>query len=349
MQLKPEQLAQHLKKSLAPIYLVYGDELLLVQEAADAVRAAARAQGYGEREVFAVERDFDWNQLTASSNALSLFAERRILEVRMPTGKPGDAGGKALREYAARPPEDTLLLIVSGKLDAQQRKSKWVTDLEAAGVGVPVWPVAPRQLPQWIRARMQARGLQPTAEAVELLAERIEGNLLACAQEIDKLQLLCGQGAVGAAAIGAAVADSSRFDVYGLVDAALAGEADRSLRMLAGLRGEGVEPVLVVWALARELRGLAAMAWEIAGGDAPAAVMARHKVWAKRQSVVGTALPRLKPATWQALLAACARLDRVTKGLAPGNPWDELVHLCLRLAGRPLPLADGGRSERHIA
>ena len=167
MQLKPEQLVQHLKKNLAPIYFIYGDELLLVQEAADAIRAAARAQGYSEREVFVVERDFDWNQLTESSNNLSLFAERRILEVRMPTGKPGDAGGKALRAYAERPPEDTLLLIVSGKLDAQQRKSKWVTDLEAAGVGIPIWPVSPQQLPQWIQARMQSRGLRPRTIGAE--------------------------------------------------------------------------------------------------------------------------------------------------------------------------------------
>jgi DNA polymerase III subunit delta len=342
MQLKPEQLAQQLKKGLAPIYFIHGDELLLVQEAADAVRACARAQGYSEREVFNVDRDFDWYQLAESSNNLSLFAERRILEVRMPTGKPGDAGGKALREYAARPAEDTLLLVVSGKLDAQQRKSKWVTELEAAGVGIQIWPVDARALPQWIRMRMQGLGLQPSTEAAQLLAERIEGNLLACAQEIDKLKLLLGQGAVDAAAVTAAVTDSARFDVYGLVDAALAGQADRSLRMLAGLRGEGVEPVLVTWALARELRSLAAMAWETARGDAPASVLARHRVWSSRQAVVGKALTRHKLAAWQAMLGDCAHLDRVVKGQTPGNPWDELVQLCLRLAGRPLALVSAG-------
>ena len=338
MQLKAEQLPQHFKKGLAPIYFIYGDELLLVQEAADAIRAAARAQGYSEREVFNVERDFDWNQLTESSNNLSLFAERRILEVRMPTGKPGDAGGKALREYAARPAEDTLLLIVSGKLDAQQRKSKWVTDLEAAGVGIAIWPVDAQQLPQWIRARMQSRGLQPTPEAVHLLAERVEGNLLACAQEIDKLKLLVGDGAIDVAAVTAAVADSARFDVFGLVDSALAGEAERSVRMLAGLRGEGIEPVVVVWALARELRSLAAMAWEIGRGATASAVMGRHRVWSSRQAVVGKALGRLSGGAGFSLLSDCARLERVVKGRAPGNAWDELVQLCLRLAGRPLPI-----------
>ncbi|MFA7592528.1 MAG: DNA polymerase III subunit delta [Thiohalobacteraceae bacterium] len=339
MQLKPEQLAQHLQKHLAPVYLIHGDELLLVQEAADAIRAAARARDYADREVLTVERDFDWNRLTEASNNLSLFAERRILEVRLPTGKPGDAGGKALRAYAARPAEDTLLLIISGKLDAQQRKSKWVTDLEAAGVGVPVWPVDARALPAWIRARMRAAGLQPTPAAVDLLAERIEGNLLACAQEIDKLALLVGEGPVDAAAVTAAVADSARFDVFGLVDSALAGEPGRSLRMLVGLRGEGVEPVLVVWALARELRTLAAMAWETAHGESPGQVMARHRVWKARQGPIGKALTRHRLDTWLDLLRRCAHLDQMVKGQAPGNVWDELVQLCLLLAGRPLPLA----------
>ena len=339
MQLKPEQLAQHLKKGLAPIYFVYGDELLLVQETADRIRAAARAQEYTERTVFNVDREFSWQQLNEASNNLSLFAERRILEVRMPTGKPGDAGGKALREYASRPADDTLLLIISGKLDAQQRKSKWVTELESAGVGIQIWPVDARALPNWIRQRMLGLGLQPSADAVELLAERVEGNLLACAQEIDKLRLLHDSGPVDAAAVNAAVTASARFDVYGLVDSALAGEAERSLRMLTGLRAEGVEPVLVSWALARELRSLAGMAWEVGQGESAGAVMGRHRVWKTRQQRVGQALTRHPLTSWQALLAGCARLDRMVKGQAPGNPWDELVQLCLRLAGRRLSLA----------
>ena len=343
MQLKPEQLAQHLNKTLAPIYFIYGDELLLVQEAADAIRAAARARDFTEREVFTVEAGFDWNQLTDASNNLSLFAERRILEVRMPTGKPGDAGGKALRAYAERPADDTLLLVISGKLDAQQRKSKWVTTLEAAGVGIQIWPVDARSLPGWIRQRMQALDLQPSAQAVQLLAERVEGNLLACAQEIDKLKLLLGEGKVDVDAVTAAVADSARFDVFGLVDTALAGETERCLRMLSGLRGEGIEPVVVVWALARELRSLAAMGWAVGRGESAGAVMARQRVWKSRQAVVGKALSRHKPGSWQQMISQCARLDLMVKGRRQGNPWDELVQLCLHLAGRPLPLAASDR------
>lgn len=343
MQLKPEQLTHHLKQGLAPIYLIYGDEPLLVQEAADAVRASARAQGYSEREVFTVESGFDWQHLVEASNNLSLFAERRILEVRMPTAKPGDAGAKALRAYAERPAEDTLLLVVSGKLDAQQRKSKWVQALESAGVAVPIWPVDNQALPAWIQRRLQARGLRPTADAVQMLAERVEGNLLACAQEIDKLALLCDEASLDAAAVARAVADSARFDVFGLVDVVLAGESARSLRMLTGLRNEGVEPVILVWALARELRSLATMAWEVARGATPQSVMARHRVWKSRQAVIGKALARHRLAAWQAMLAQCARLDRSVKGQlagGQGNPWDELVQLCLRVSGRRLALAD---------
>lgn len=342
MQLKLEQLAQHLKNGLAPIYFVYGDELLLVQETADVIRAAARTREFTEREVFNVDREFSWHQLSEASNNLSLFAERRILEVRMPTGKPGDAGGKALREYAARPADDTLLLIISGKLDAQQRKSKWVTELESAGIGIQIWPVDARALPNWIRQRMLGLGLKPSGDAIELLAERVEGNLLACAQEIDKLKLLYGSGPIDAAAVNSAVTESARFDVYGLVDSALAAQSDRCLRMLNGLRAEGVEPVLVTWALARELRSLAGMAWEISQGESAGAVMGRHRVWKNRQQLVGKALTRHTSGTWLDLLGGCTRLDRMVKGQAPGNPWDELVQLCLRLAGRPLSLARVG-------
>ncbi len=333
MQLRPEQLEAHLKKTLAPVYFISGDETLLVTEAADAIRAAARSQGYTDREVLNVDSGFDWNQLLAAGNNLSLFAERRILEVRLPSGKPGDAGGKALRAYVERPPEDTLLMVIAGKLEAAARKSKWVQALEGAGVGITLWPVDAQRLPAWIQQRMQSRGLQPDREAVALLAERVEGNLLACAQEIEKLLLLRGPGPVAADAVQAAVADSARFDVFGLVDSALLGEVARSQRMLAGLRGEGVEPVLILWALAREIRNLTGMAREVAKGVSPNQVLARFRVWESRKKPVAAALGRLRLAHWQQLVQQAAALDRIIKGQAPGNPWDELVQLTLRMAG----------------
>lgn len=347
MQLKPEQLDAHLKKRLAPVYFISGDEPLRVLEAADAVRAAARAQGFEEREVLNVAAGFDWNSLLAEAGNLSLFAQRRVIDLRLPTGKPGDAGAKALREFAAMAPEDTLLLVTAGRLDPAARKSKWVQALDEAGVVVFVWPLEPREFTGWVQARMRRRGLEPDAEAVRMLAERVEGNLLACVQEIDKLYLLRGAGPVDAAAITGLVADHARFDVYTLVDAALAGRAARSVRILNGLQAEGTAPPVVVWALARELRQLAAMAAELGKGQSVAGVLTRYRVWANRKEVVGAALQRLPAAACARLLRQCAAIDRVCKGRAAGNAWDELLQLILQLAGQaslagPRPLEQAG-------
>jgi DNA polymerase III subunit delta len=336
MQLRPEQLDAHLKKPLAPVYFISGDEPLRVLEAADAVRAAARAQGYEEREVLTVQAGFDWNSLLAGAGNLSLFAQRRVIDLRLPTGKPGDAGAKALREYAGRPPEDTLLLITAGKLEPAARNSKWVQALEQAGVMIPVWPLGAGEYSAWVQARMRRRGLEPSPEAVRMLADRVEGNLLACVQEIDKLFLLRGAGAVDANDVLQLVADHARYDVYGLVDAALAGQAARTVHMLQGLRAEGTAPPVVLWALARELRQLAGMAAAVAAGDSIPAVLATYRVWANRKGLVGAALKRLTAARTRVLLRQCARLDRVCKGQAAGNAWDELLQLSLQLAGKPV-------------
>ncbi len=258
MQIQPEQLESRLRGALAPVYFISGDEPLRVMEAADAVRSRARAAGFEEREVLSVNAGFDWNSLAAAAGSLSLFSPRRVLDLRLPGGKPGEAGAKALRAYAEAPPEDTLLLITSGKLEPAARKSRWVQALDQAGVVVFVWPLDRRQLPAWVRTRLKRRGLEATPEAAALLAERVEGNLLACVQEIDKLYLLQGAGRVDARDIANAVADSARFDVYDLVDTALAGDGARGVRILNGLQGEGVAPAVVLWALARDLRQLAA-------------------------------------------------------------------------------------------
>jgi DNA polymerase-3 subunit delta len=335
MQLRPEQLDAHLKQRLAPVYFISGDEPLRVLEAADAVRSAARAQGFEEREVLNVAAGFDWNSLLAEAGNLSLFAQRRIIDLRLPTGKPGDAGARALREFVTRPPEDTLLLITAGRLDPASRKGKWVQALDQAGVVVFVWPLEPKEFPGWVQARMRRRGLEPDAEAVRMLADRVEGNLLACVQEIDKLYLLRGAGPVDAEAIAGLVADHARFDVYTLVDAALAGRAARSVRILGGLQAEGTAPPVVIWALARELRQLAAMAADLARGQSVAGVLARYRVWSNRKAVVGTALQRLPAATCAGLLRQCAVVERICKGRAAGNAWDELLQLILQLAGQP--------------
>ncbi|MGB5261098.1 MAG: DNA polymerase III subunit delta [Gammaproteobacteria bacterium] len=334
MQLRPEQLDAHLKQQLAPVYFISGDEPLRVMEAADAVRAAARVQGYDERDVLTVQSGFDWDSLLSEAGSLSLFSQRRIIDLRLPTGKPGKEGAQALRDYARQLPEDTLLLVTAGKLEPAARKSKWVQALDAAGVVMFVWPLDTREFYAWVEARMRRRGLLPTAEAVGMLADRVEGNLLACVQEIDKLYLLQGEGGVDAQAVTRLVADNARFDVFALVDAALAGKLARSVRILHGLEGEGMAPQVVLWALAREIRQLAAMSAQVAGGQAIPGVLARYRVWNNRKATVGSALKRLAPAQCNAMLRQCAEIDRISKGRGAGNAWGELLQLTCRLAGK---------------
>ena len=336
MQLKPEQLERHLQQQLAPVYFISGDDPLRVMEAADAVRAAARTRGYTERDVLTVQPGFDWYSLQAEAGNLSLFSAQRIIDLRLPTGKPGKEGAQALRDFAEALPDDTLLLITAGKLEPAARKSKWVQALDAAGVVVFVWPLDAQAFLTWLEARMRRRGLCPTREAVAMLADRVEGNLLAAVQEIDKLYLLQGEGEVDAQAITRLVADNARFDVFALVDAALAGKVARSVRILRGLEAEGMAPQIVLWALAREIRQLAAMSTQLAGGESLAGLLTRHRVWANRKALVGQALKRLSSRQCSAMLRRCAGVDRISKGRGTGNAWDELLQLTCELAGKPL-------------
>jgi len=332
-QLRADQLASQLAGGLSPVYFIHGDETLLVGECADAVRATAREQGYSDRQVFSADSGFDWNRLSAASDSLSLFSERRILELRLPTGKPGREGARALSEYAGRLPEDTVLLVISAKLEANARKSKWVQALDKAGVSVPVWPVEMAQLPAWIDRRMREHNMLPNRDALQLIADRVEGNLLAAAQEIEKLYLLHGPGPLDLETVAELVADSARYDIFVLVDAALAGDAAYAQRVLTGLRGEGVEPVLVLWALSREIRSLASMARAVKGGMPLGRVLTERRVWEKRKLLISGVFQRIHGRQWWVLLQRCALIDRVIKGRAPGSAWDELLQLTLRLAG----------------
>jgi DNA polymerase-3 subunit delta len=318
---------------LAPVYLISGDEPLQVAETCDAIRARARERGCSERLVFNVEPGFDWGALLQARDSLSLFAEQRTMELRLPGGKPGEAGAKALMEYVGSPATGDVLLVISAKIDKDAQRSKWFTALEQAGVVIQIWPLSVAQLPAWIERRMLTRGLQPSAEAVRLLAERVEGNLLACAQEIEKLLLLHGAGAVDAAAVTAAVANSARYSVYDLVDRALAGEGVAVTRILRGLQGEGEETVLVLWALCREIRGLANMVDELRQGTAMDQVLYKNKVWENRKPLVRSALKRCSSRRLRQLLRLAGRADRVIKGVAPGDAWDELLQVALALAG----------------
>lgn len=342
MKLNPAQLGKQLQGNLAPVYVVSGDEPLLCQEACDSIRAATRQQAFSERQVFNAESNFDWGNLLQAGASMSLFAEKRLLELRVPSGKPGDKGAAALLEYIARPPEDTVLLISLPKLDGSTQKTKWAKALIEGQhcQFVQVWPVDAGQLPQWIRQRLAQAGLNATQEAVEMIAVRVEGNLLAAAQEIEKLKLLAEGGQIDASTVHAAVADSARFDVFGLIDAALNGDAAHALRMLGGLRGEGVEPPVILWALARELRLLANIAQQYAQGIPleKAFSSARPPVWDKRRPLVSKALQRHSAARWASLLQDAQRIDAQIKGQAAGDPWNGLSLLTLNICGKRIGL-----------
>lgn len=343
MPINADQLATSLKRGLAPVYFVHGDEPLLVREAADTIRAAATAAGFGERQVLTVESGFDWNSLSASTQNLSLFAERRLIELHLPTGKPGEAGAQQLVQYAAAPPPDTLLLVIAGKLEKATRESRWAKALDTAGAMVITWPIEVAQLPGWIARRMLARGLKPGTGVTELLAYHMEGNLLACDQEIEKLAMLWGTSATGAARavaieeIEGVLSDNARFSVFQLADASLKGEARVVMRMLESLRAEGMEPMLVLWALTREARALASLSVRVAAGESVEQALDAARVWSRRQPLVRQALKRLAPVAWLGVLQRAARIDRVIKGRAAGDSWRELQNLALAMGGlKPL-------------
>lgn len=322
-----------LSQQMQPIYIVSGDEPLQLNEACDAIRAAAKKQNFNERHVLHVDKSFDWEQFLAVSNSMSLFADRQLIELRMPGGKPGDKGAKVLVEYAENPSPDCIVMIVTGKIEKQAQRSKWFTQLEKNAAFIQVWPIEANQLAGWIQQRARRKGMKLTPVAVQLMVEQVEGNMLAASQELDKLYLLYGNNEIDEHAVAESVADSARYDVFGFVDSALSGDAKRVTRMIRGLRGEGVEPVLLVWALARELRSLIPMAGAVANGMRPEQAVAQPAVWPKRKPLVLAALKRHSIAELQHMLQTASKIDRIIKGLSAGNIWDELLQLSLALAG----------------
>jgi len=333
------QLTPHLKNNLLPCYLVTGDETLLVQEALDALRARARDTGFTSRELHVAGTGFDWGDLRGAGGNLSLFAEKRIIELRLPTGKPGKTGAATIVDFLGNLNDDLLLLISAPKLDRSSAASKWVKSLDAAGGVVQIWPVGTRELPGWVAARMKQAGLMPDRDAVRLVADRVEGNLLAAQQEIEKLRLLTGEGPVTAADVDAAVVDSSRFDVYKLVDAAVAGHASRAVRILGGLRSEGTEPVIVMWALTRELRTLARLADSVRNGGGLAGNLQKFGVWRNREGLVRACVTRHQPDEFYRLIKLAGRADAAAKGQLAADPWQLASDIVLGLAIRPVRAA----------
>ena len=333
MKISGDNLAASLARQLQTIYLVSGDEPLLVNEAADAIRATARKQGFEERELHVVERGFDWQGLIANSRSMSLFAQRKIVEIRMANAAPGEQGADAIVELAGEPSPDTLVLIITAKLDGRTQNSRWVSAVEKNGVLVQVWPIDLPRLPAWIRERLGRHKLHADPAAASLLAERVEGNLLAAHQEIEKLALLLPPGPISAETVLDAVADSARFDVLQLGEAAMRGQTARALRILEGLRGEDVEPTLVLWAVNKDLQWIARARGLMRRGQSAESAMNALYVWRPRQNAMGQALSRMNGHTLRNLLLDAERVDRTIKGVEKGDPWLALERLVARLAG----------------
>ncbi len=334
MRLQAERLQAKLSEGLAPVYVVSGDEPLLVQEACDSIRTAARANGFTDRELFEANQHFDWQQVLNEANSLSLFADKKILELRIPSGKPGREGSKFFDEYCQNICADNLLLVVFPKLDKSATNSKWFRTLDARGSTIQVWPVSAAQMPGWINKRLQAAGVNANKQAIEVLADRVEGNLLAAKQEIEKLTLLIEAGGViDAETMSTVVADSARYNVFNLVDRILEGDSEAAARTLYGLRNEGTEPAAVLWALTRELRTLEKASQQIVAGGRADGVLKRLGVWNNRQPLLRKALQRLKPAQLIILLRQAAGVDRAIKGMNPTPPWQELATMILAMSG----------------
>jgi len=332
MLLKGEQLAAHLERELRPLYVLYGDEPLLVLEAADALRARARREGYSEREVLTALPGFDWNQLLAAGGNLSLFGDRKLIDLRIPNGKPGRDGSAALQAWCQHLSPDTLLLVTLPELDWKEEKAAWFTALSQAGVAVKLMAPPLAELPAWIASRLRRQQQSAENEALRFIAERVEGNLLAAHQEIQKLGLLYPPGALSTGQVREAVLNVARYDLDSLREALLAGDAPRLTRILEGLRQEGEAPPLILWALLEEIRSLAIIKAGQERGQPVDALLREAKVWGPRQGPVKRALQRLSRADVDAALRQAGCIDRLIKGIGHGDIWVEFLRLGLFLA-----------------
>jgi len=327
MKIRARQLDAHLKKGLAKLYAVHGAEALLALEAADRIRDAARRSGCTEREIFFAEPGADWSRLAAAAANLSLFASRRLFELRIPTGKPGVEGARAIEAWCAGLGDDTVALVMLPELDWQQQKSRWFEALDAAGIVVEAPPVTRDELPEWLAERLGRQDQTASIETLEWLADRVEGNLLAAKQEVDKLALLLPRGEITLAAIREAVTDVSRFERDTLVDAIHGDDAARIARIVESLEAEGEPLPLLLWTLAEELR----MMMAVAAGQRP-----RRFLPPERMQALARTAKRHDAVSFGREVLRAHRIDRMIKGVEAGDPWDGMLELALGLAGRPV-------------
>ncbi|MFC5459439.1 DNA polymerase III subunit delta [Massilia niabensis] len=337
MQLRPEALEPHLAKGLAPLYVITSDEHLLALEAADKIRRAARAAGHTERDVLTVERTFKWGELLAANQALSLFGDKKLIELRIPSGKPGKDGSAALQAYAKDLSPDNLTLITLPKLDWQTAKAAWVASLQQAAVYIEIPNIERAQLPGWIGMRLSSQGQSADRTALDFIADRVEGNLLAAHQEIQKLGLLHEPGKLSYEQVQDAVLNVARYDVFKLSEAMLAGDPARLARMLEGLKGEGEALPLVLWAVSEEIRTLLKLKAGMAQGRPLGPLMKEYRIWGPRERMMEPALRRVSLATLEGALQQAAQVDKMVKGLRAkqfaGDAWDAMLQLALKVAG----------------
>jgi DNA polymerase-3 subunit delta len=335
MRLKVDQLGAAVRKTLAPVYLICGDEPLQLGEAADEIRSAAKLAGYANREVLSIDNGAEWRELTTEAGSLSIFSEKKLIDLRASSVKPGVDGGKILVNYAKNLPEDTLLLLTAGKIDSAGQKSQWFQALDNVGVVVQVWPLQGADLLQWLQRRAERKGMRMDADAVKCLALRIEGHLLAAAQEIEKLYILHGQSRISKAMVEDQVADSARFDVFNLSEALLQGKLNRAVKILHGLKAEGVAAPVVLWALSREARLLSNVQADLQQGGQLEAIFKKYQVWDKRKQMLQAALQRLKTQRLHHILQLSAKADMQIKGQLAGDGWETLFAICLQFINSP--------------
>jgi DNA polymerase-3 subunit delta len=350
MRVAIDELAAQVKSaesSLPRLILLNGNEPLLVEEALDAARSALKSLGFSERLKYQLEAGFDWNKLTGAGQAMSLFAERRVIEFRVPKSL-GTAGTKALTEYCANPPEDDLLIVLMPLLDKRQRAAKWYKAVEQVGWVCDAYDIPATQFSLWLKKRFQSRALRVESGVIEMMADQLEGNVMAAAQEVDKLKVLADDGAVTLKLVSNSLADQARFDVYALTDSCLTGDFSRVLRIKGRLQSEGLEPVIVVWALVREIRVLAALSAGLSAGQNRAALFKQHRIWSKREPAINAALQRLTHNTCYRLLEQAAHLDQTVKGqryIGVGDVWNQIEYLCAELCGIQWQSADAKREN----
>ena len=330
MNVRPDQLSSVVGSTVYPVYMVSGDEPLQQMEALDLIRSFLRAENFTEREVLDVDAQFDWQNLMDEAASMSLFASRRIVELRLPSAKPGRQGSQVLKDYLTQPPEDTVLLLNAGKIDGSAKKSAWFKAIEQKGLVVQCWPVPVEKLSSWLKQRFIKRGMDADNEVLAYISQHVEGNLLAADQEIEKLSLLLGPGKVTYADVAQAVTSQSRYSVFELVDVLLSGNTKRVIKIIAGLKAEGIVPVVVNWALAKDVRLLSQVMQDASSADYN---LKRSGVWQSRITLFKSCMSRHTLRTLQLMLKRCSYIDAASKGVVDANVWDEIEMLCVRLAG----------------